>query len=73
MSRADSPLDRRACTAAAQACACFNLRKASRAVTQLFDDRLRPSGLRSTQFALLAVVGGHEPVPVPRLAEALGV
>ena len=37
-------------------CACFSLRRAARAVTQLYDDMLRPSGLRATQFSLLAVI-----------------
>jgi DNA-binding MarR family transcriptional regulator len=34
-------------------CACSTLRRAARAVTQLYDRELRPSGLRVTQFALL--------------------
>jgi len=37
----------------AWACACANLRKAARAVTQLFDAALAPSGLKATQFTLL--------------------
>jgi DNA-binding MarR family transcriptional regulator len=37
----------------ARACACANLRKAARAVTQVFDETLPPSGLRATQFTLL--------------------
>ena len=37
----------------ARTCACANLRKAARAVTQLFDEALAPSGLRATQFTLL--------------------
>jgi DNA-binding MarR family transcriptional regulator len=37
----------------ARACACANLRKAARAVTQIFDEALAPSGLRTTQFTLL--------------------
>ncbi len=37
-------------------CACLNLRQATRAVTQLYDDFLRPTGLRITQFSLLAVI-----------------
>jgi DNA-binding MarR family transcriptional regulator len=37
----------------ARACACANLRKAARAVTQLFDAALAPSGLKATQFTLL--------------------
>ncbi|HET9040689.1 MAG TPA: MarR family winged helix-turn-helix transcriptional regulator, partial [Gemmatimonadales bacterium] len=32
------------------------MRKAARAVTQLYDDILRPSGLRITQFSLLQVI-----------------
>jgi len=37
----------------ARACACANLRRAARAVTQVFDEALAPSGLRATQFTLL--------------------
>ena len=54
-------------------CACFNLRKAARAVTQLFDRNLHPSGLRVTQFSILAVLHRLAPVPVTRLAQALGM
>lgn len=34
-------------------CACANLRRAARAVTQLYDQELRGSGLKSTQFTPL--------------------
>lgn len=34
-------------------CACANLRRADRVVTQFYDAALRPSGLRATQFTLL--------------------
>ncbi len=37
-------------------CACFNIRKASRAISQLYDDILAPTGLRSTQFSLLVAI-----------------
>jgi DNA-binding MarR family transcriptional regulator len=37
-------------------CTCFNLRKATRAVTQYYDEALRPTGLRVTQFSLLGVI-----------------
>ena len=52
-------------------CACFNLRKAARAVTQLYDEALRPSGLRCTQFSLLTATTMLEPVTVTRLAEVI--
>ncbi len=32
---------------------CATLRRASRALTQLYDDALRPLGLRATQFTIL--------------------
>ena len=35
------------------ACLCTALRKATRAVTRLYDEALRPAGLRVTQFAVL--------------------
>ena len=34
-------------------CMCANLRRASRALTQLYDDAIRPLGLRGTQFTIL--------------------
>jgi DNA-binding MarR family transcriptional regulator len=51
------------------ACTCFNLRKATRAVTQLYDDILRPSGLRATQFNLLSVIWIMGTVSITRLAD----
>jgi DNA-binding MarR family transcriptional regulator len=37
-------------------CACANLRRAARAVTRLYDQELRGSGLNPTQFTLLMVL-----------------
>ena len=37
-------------------CVCSTLRMVTRVVTQLYDDCLRPSGLRVTQFSILAAV-----------------
>jgi DNA-binding MarR family transcriptional regulator len=34
-------------------CMCASFRRASRALTQLYDDALRPAGLRVTQFTIL--------------------
>lgn len=51
-------------------CACFNLRKATRAVTQYYDDLLRPSGLRTTQFSLLALLRLLGTASISELAEA---
>jgi DNA-binding MarR family transcriptional regulator len=45
-------------------CTNFNLRKAARVVTHLYDETLKPSGLRSTQYSLLTVLslGGAETI-----------
>ncbi len=45
-------------------CTSFNLRKAARVVTHQYDEMLKPSGLRSTQFSLLTVLsmGGTETI-----------
>jgi len=52
-------------------CACANLRKAARAVTQLFDQEFQPSGLRITQFSILALVHSAGSETITRLAEKL--
>ncbi len=37
-------------------CVCDTLRMVTRVVTQLYDEMLRPSGLRVTQFNILATI-----------------
>lgn len=64
-------VDRAACVGAVEACACFNLAKASRSVTQLFNSTLQPSGLRSTQFVLLALIRIEEPASMNRLVQRM--
>ncbi len=54
-----------------QLCACANLRKAVRPVSQLSDDAFRPIGLRATQFGLLGATGMLGPLTINRLAEAI--
>jgi DNA-binding MarR family transcriptional regulator len=50
-------------------CAAFNLRRASRAITALYDAALAPAGLRSTQFAILVAVAKLQPASVNAIAE----
>jgi DNA-binding MarR family transcriptional regulator len=54
-------------------CCSTALRKASRRVTQLYDDALAPLGLRSTQYSILMELGrrSHEPPSLQVLADAL--
>jgi DNA-binding MarR family transcriptional regulator len=53
-----------------RACTCFNLRKAARAITQLYDEAMRETGLRANQVSLLGVTLELEPVTVTRLSQA---
>ncbi|HKI96845.1 MAG TPA: MarR family winged helix-turn-helix transcriptional regulator [bacterium] len=56
--------------AVADPCVCANLRMASRAVTQFYDETMRPAGLRVTQFSILATARRLGPVTLTRLGEA---
>src|SRR5687768_17137386 len=63
------------CWEMGQTCACYNLRRAARAVTQLFDSHFDEIGLKATQFTVLAVLAHEneretEPT-VTELADAL--
>jgi DNA-binding MarR family transcriptional regulator len=49
-------------------CACGRLRRATRALTQLYDDALAPSGLRLTQFSLLRTLTREGPTRISDLA-----
>lgn len=52
-------------------CVCSTLRKATRSVTQFYDNALRPSGLRSTQFNILAEIHGAGSTSITRLTKIL--
>jgi DNA-binding MarR family transcriptional regulator len=52
-------------------CNCTALRKATRRISQLYDTALAPSGLKTTQRAILAQIARSEPTAVGQLAEAL--
>jgi DNA-binding MarR family transcriptional regulator len=54
----------------ASACACGRLRRASRALTQLYDDAMIPSGLRVTQFSLLRTLARRGRSRITDLAAA---
>ncbi len=54
-----------------RACACFNLRRATRMVTQLYDEALKPAGIRATQFTVLVAIGSGGPISVNQLADRI--
>jgi len=53
----------------ANQCASFNFRKVARVVTQLFDNALQPTGIRSTQLVILLTAGIHENSTMSELAD----
>ena len=54
-------------------CVCSTLRMVSRAVTQFYDDVLRPSGLRVTQFSILATIARRGEANLRQLEAALAI
>ena len=54
---------------APRSCICVNLRRASRAISQLYDEAMAASGLKVTQFSLLRAVERNEPVAITVLAD----
>ena len=52
-------------------CMCNGLRRTGRAVTQLYDGELRPSGMRATQFSILGTIHGHGEANLALLAREL--
>ena len=54
-------------------CACSQLRRASRAMTQHFERHFRGSGLRATQFTVLSTIAQAGPQPITRLADLLAL
>jgi DNA-binding MarR family transcriptional regulator len=53
-------------------CACSGVRRASRALTRLYDEALAPAGLTTTQFAVLRTLERLGPSSVTALAHATG-
>jgi len=52
-------------------CTGFNLRKANRAISQLYDETLRPAGIRGTQYSLLVSLKILGAVLITDLAEQI--
>jgi DNA-binding MarR family transcriptional regulator len=54
-----------------QRCACGNLRKTTRVITQFYDQHLQSTGLRSTQCALLRNISLYKNISVGELGAML--
>lgn len=54
-------------------CTCANLRMAARTVTQMYEEFMKASPLRGTQFTVLATLSAIGQTPLTKLAEVLGM
>lgn len=52
-------------------CNCLALRQAARRVTQFYDRVLAPSGVRATQFSILAVIGQAPEITMKDIAREM--
>ena len=57
----------------AQDCLCRKTRMAGRIITRAYDEALRPSGLKITQFTLLVAVGYGQPGSISELSDWLAM
>ena len=71
MTNLNARFDLNYCDEIGKVCTVFNLRKASRAVTQLYEEIMRPSDTLPTQFTLLAATRALGPVTISRMAKEL--
>ena len=62
-----------ACLEMTRTCADFNLRRATRLVSQAFDHALKPTGLKITQFSLLVAAFLNENLILHKLARVMGM
>ncbi|MBM3114801.1 MarR family winged helix-turn-helix transcriptional regulator [Jeongeupia naejangsanensis] len=54
-------------------CYCGSLRQASRVVTQLYDQMLKPSGVKITQFSILKLLAACPDLTTGGMADALAM
>ena len=54
-------------------CVCNTLRMVTRVVTQLYDDCLRPSALRVTQFSILSVIASRGAASLKQVEDELAI
>ena len=57
----------------ADTCTCSELRKAARAITLLYDNAFKSSGLLSTQFGVLQIIYNIDSIRISDLAGKLGM
>ncbi len=56
-----------------EVCLCHHTRRAARAVTRVFDEALLPTGLKASQFNILAVIAARDPTSAGEVARLLAM
>src|SRR5271154_2301135 len=69
MDRPQNKLSLSDCVGIEKSCLALNLRRAERVVSQIYDNALRPIGLKSTQFSLLVTIRAMQPAILSRIAD----
>lgn len=54
-------------------CLCTNLRRTTRAISNIYDAALAPTGIKITQFSLLRAVERSEPIAISELADDMAL
>jgi DNA-binding MarR family transcriptional regulator len=54
-------------------CACFDLRKATRTVSRMYDEFLRDQGLNNTQFSLLRLIRAEKELSISTLGRYMAM
>jgi DNA-binding MarR family transcriptional regulator len=68
-----TPDELEVCWEVRRMCACDQLRRVTRGVTQIYDNAVLPSGLRITQLAIFVGLSTEGDMPLTLLAEGLGL
>jgi DNA-binding MarR family transcriptional regulator len=71
MANTEQPVDLARCAQIAATCTNFSLRKVTRMVGAIYDETLRPSGLKGTQFNQLVALALLRTATVQKLAKIL--
>ncbi|MBF0529535.1 MAG: winged helix-turn-helix transcriptional regulator [Deltaproteobacteria bacterium] len=65
--------DKKSCREIGRTCACFNLRRAARLVTQRYEQALKSTGLKATQFSVLMAACYEDGILLTKMAHVLGM
>ena len=65
--------EKAACLPFLRDCHCFNLRRATRAVTAFYNQHMKDTGITSQQFSVLRHIQRQSPVSVTELSDLMGV